>query len=330
MRTTLMEMAALVLACAAGSRGQSAEPLQPAQTIEMPGVKGRIDHLAPDVAGKRLFVAALGNNTVEVIDLAAGKVIRQIGGLLEPQGILFLPEANQVVVANGQDGSVRVFNAVTYEQQEKIEYNDDADNLRFDPAARRMYVGYGAGGLGAIDAAKMTDAGRIPLGVHPESFQLERKGKRIFVNLPDARKIAVIDRQKNAVIAEWPMGENLANFPMALDEENHRLFVGCRKPAKVVVLDTESGNVAGEMECSGDTDDLFCDAKLKRLYVACGEGFLDVFGMEGADKFKRTAHIPTAKGARTALFVPDLATLYLAVSAQGKQSAEIRVFKTQP
>jgi YVTN family beta-propeller protein len=330
MRNLWVKCAALVLACAVVSRGQSAELLQAVQTIELPGVKGRIDHLSPDMKGKRLFVAALGNNTVEVIDLAAGKVIHQIGGLLEPQGILFLPDVNQLVVANGQEGSVRVFNAVNYEQQEKIEYNDDADNLRYDPDARRIYVGYGAGGLGVIDAAKIAQMGRIPLGVHPESFQLERKGKRIFVNLPDAQKIAVIDREKNAVIAEWPMQKNLANFPMTLDEENHRLFVGCRKPAKVVVLDTESGKPVTEMDCAGDTDDLFYDAKLKRIYVACGEGFVDVFGLEGADRYKRIAHIPTAKGARTALFVPDMDILYLAVPARGKQSAEIRVFKTRP
>src|SRR6516162_2178419 len=171
--------------------------------------------------------------------------------------------------------------------------------------------------------------GTIKLAGHPESFQLEKQGWRVFVNVPDAKQIAVVDTEKDSVVTRWPMKEFQANFPMALDEPNHRLFVGCRKPARLVVFDTEAGKPVADLAISGDTDDLFYDAKRKRIYISCGEGFLDVVQQSSPDKYERTAHIPTASGARTCFFSSDLDRLFLAVPDRGNQRAEIRIYQPQ-
>lgn len=301
------------------------------RTIPLPGVEGRIDHLAADGKGKRLFVAALGNNTLEVVDLAAGKVVRSIGGLREPQGVAYLPEANLAVVAAGADGACVVYDGATLDRARAVKLGADADNVRYDAGARRVYVGYGEGALGVFDpAGSLPSAGEFRLAGHPESFQLETAGPRIFVNVPDAKQVAVVDREKGAVVATWPMTDAQRNYPMALDETNHRLFVGCRKPARLVVLDTAAGKEVAALDASGDADDLFVDAAAKRIYMICGEGFVDVFAPDGADAYRRVARVPTATGARTGLFVPDRGVLFVAVPHRGDQQAEIREFNTRP
>jgi DNA-binding beta-propeller fold protein YncE len=322
----------LLAACVAGVSPLHAaerEPLRLGQTIEMPDVEGRIDHLTVDVKAKRLFVAALGNNTVEIIDLALGKRTASIAGVKEPQGVRYVAEGGRLFVACGEDGSCAVFDGATLKQVGTIRLGGDADNVRYDPQARRVYVGYGQGAIGVIDAVKHSKITDIKLKAHPESFQLESKGNRMFVNVPRAMEIAVIDRSQDAVIATWPIHEAHENFPMALDESHHRLFVGCRKPAKLLVLDSESGKPAASLACSGDTDDVFYDEATQRVYVSCGEGFIDVFERTEADRYSRIQHLATAPGARTSLFVPQLRSFYLAVPRRGLQRAEIRVYKAE-
>jgi DNA-binding beta-propeller fold protein YncE len=295
--------------------------------IPLPGVEGRIDHLAADVPGKRLFVAALGNNTVEVIDVAAGRRLRALAGLHEPQGIAFAPDLGRLFVANGGDGKVVIFDGRSLQRVGTAAYGGDADNLRYDAAARSIWAGYGEGGLGEIDAATGKRLGDIALPAHPESFQLEKNGPRLFVNVPKTGRVIVIDRRQHAVMASWPVPGASANFPMALDESGGRLFVGCRKPAEVLVYDAATGKVAARFPCPGDTDDLFYDAARRRLYVGGGAGAISVFRCEGG--YERIAEIPTAAGARTSLFVPDLRRLYLAVPHRGAQQAEIRVYRAE-
>jgi hypothetical protein len=307
----------------------SAEPLALTQTIALPGVKGRFDHFSIDAKGNRLFVAALGNNTVEIIDLAGGKRLHSIPGMSKPQGVLFLQGQDQIAVANGGEGAFKLFNTRAFDLVKSIGSLDDADNVRFDSKWKRIYVGYGDGALAGISSLTFDNDAQIKLAGHPESFQLEKQGSRIFVNVPDAKQIAVVDRDKKKVMATWPMKEFQANFPMALDEPNHRLFVGCRKPARLVVFDTEAGKPVADLAISGDTDDLFYDAKRKRIYISCGEGFLDVVQQSSPDKYERTAHIPTASGARTCFFSPDLDRLCLAVPDRGNQRAEIRIYQPQ-
>ena len=306
---------------------QEAAPLKLTKTISLPGVKGRFDHFAVDAQGNRLFVAALGNNSLEVIDLAAGKPLKSIASLHNPTGVLYLPLQNQIAVANGDDGTFKLFDGVSYSLVKSLRSLDDADNMRFDPKTKLIYVGYGDGALGIIDSATMKQTGSIKLAAHPESFQLEQNGSRIFVNLPDAKQVAVIDREKQTVTATWRMTKFQANFPMALDEANHRLFVGCRKPPRLVVLDTANGKPVTDLAIAGDTDDLFYDAARKRLYVSCGEGFIDVIDQRDADTYKLRERIPTSPGARTSFFSAELNEFYLAVPQREKQPAEIRVFQ---
>jgi len=308
---------------------QEKAPLRAVQTIALPNVEGRIDHLAADLQGQRLFLAALGNNTLEVIDLKAGKVIHSVKGLHEPQGVAFIPEANAVYVANGGDGNCEAFAADSLTPLRNAKFSGDADNLRYDAATKLLYVGYGDGAMGVFEALTGKVVGEIKLPAHPEAFALEQSGARIFVNVPKAKQVAVIDRQKRTVIAHWPVTQAAANFPMALDEAHHRLFIGCRTPARLLVLDTESGKVVAQVECAGDTDDVFYDAKNQRIYVSGGAGFISVFAQLGADKYQPIAKIPTAAGARTSLFVPAFGRLYLAVPHRGGQAAEVRVYEAQ-
>jgi len=302
------------------------EPLTLARAIELARVDGRIDHLAFDAAGQHLFVAALGNNTVEVLDVKAGTHITSLPGFHEPQGIAVAPDARLVAVANGQGEGLEFRNADDYRPGLSVRLGDDADNVRYDASAKRLYVGFGSGALAAVNPADGKIVANVRLAGHPESFQLERSGSRIFVNVPTADHIAVVDRGAMKVVSTWAVSGARANYPMALDEANHRLFIGCRRPAKVLVFDTATGQEAGAFEIVGDTDDLFYDAARRRLYVSGGEGFIDVFQNGEANRFARVAHIATAAGARTSLFVPDLNRFFLAVPHRGSQRAEIRVY----
>jgi DNA-binding beta-propeller fold protein YncE len=308
---------------------QEKPPLRAVQTIALPNVEGRIDHLAVDLQSQRLFLAALGNNTLEVMDLKAGKVVHSVKGLREPQGVAFIPDAKAVYVANGGDGNCEAFATDSLAPLRNAKFSGDADNLRYDATTKLLYVGYGDGAMGVFEALTGKIVGDIKLPAHPEAFTVEQSGSRIFVNIPKAKQVAVIDRNKRAVVAHWSVTQAAANYPMALDEAHHRLFIGCRQPARVLVLDTDTGKVLAQMECAGDTDDVFYDAKNRRIYVSGGEGFISVFAQLDADKYQPVAKIPTAPGARTSLFVPALGRLYLAVPHRGKQSAEVRVYETQ-
>jgi len=304
-------------------------PLALVGTIDLPRVEGRIDHLAFDAATQRLFVAALGNNTVEVLDLKSGTHVKSLTGFREPQGIAVVPDAKLVAVANGQGEGVQTLDASDFHPVRTIRLGDDADNVRYEPATKRLFVGFGSGALAAIGAADGKVLGEAKLAGHPESFQLERLGSRAFVNVPTADQIAVVDRSALKVIATWPVTSAKANFPMALDEENHRIFVGCRRPAQVLVYDTTTGKEVASFDIVGDTDDLFYDAARKRVYVSGGEGYIDVFQQQDGNRFARLAHVATAAGARTSLFVPDQNRLYLAVPHRGSQKAEIRIYEAR-
>src|SRR6266540_3572831 len=298
-------------------------------TIPLNRVQGSFDHFAIDAKGQRLFVATLGNNSLEVIDLSAGKRFQSVPGMSKPTGVLYLPEAKQVLVANGDDGTLKILDGADFKVLKTITGLDDADNLRFDSKSKFAWLGYSDGALGVVDTATGKHIASVKLAKHPESFQLEQHGSRIFVNVPDAKQVAVVDREKRAVIATWPMEKFQANFPMALDEPNHRLFIGCRKPARLIVLDTETGKSVTDLAISGDIDDLFYDAIRTQLYLSCGEGFIDVIRQGSPDKYELRERIPTRPGARTGFFSADLNQFYLAMPQRGDQLAELRVFKVQ-
>ena len=303
-------------------------PLKLISTIPLPGVEGRFDHFSLDAKGKRLFVAALGNNSLEVIDLAEGKHLQSVRDLRKPQGVLCLPDLDRLCVACGEEGTCRIYELTTLKLLKTIGSLPDADNIRQDKGAPLVLVGYGDGALATIDLKKEEKVADTKLPSHPESFQIESIFSRIFVNLPEAKQIQLIDR-KSTRSATWPMEKFQANFPMALGDTGNCLLVGCRKPPRFVVLDKDSGKIIADYAISGDTDDLFFDARRKRIYVICGEGSVDIFEQLSRDQYKSLPKIPTATGARTGFFSSDLDQLFVAVPHRGNQQAEIRVFKPE-
>jgi DNA-binding beta-propeller fold protein YncE len=298
----------------------------------MPDVKGRIDHMAVDPAGKRLFVAALGNKTVEVIDLQAQKVEKRLTGFGEPQGVLVDPGSGRLVVTDGESDHATVFDATTLAPAAQVALPQDGDNVRLERSTGRVWVGAGAHGssaLVAVDPSSGKVIDKIALSGHPESFQLEQQGERIYVNVPTAMRIQVVDRREKKVIANWSVPATM-NFPMALDEQSKRLFVGTRTPARLIVYDTVSGKPVATMPAVGDTDDVFYDAQARRVYVAGGEGAVQVFQRDAADGYTLVDTVATRKGARTALFDPGQRKLFVAVPKRDPEAAEIRVFSVAP
>jgi len=320
-----MRILLMIVVCSLVSWSLAAQPLRIEKSIEMPEVQGRIDHLSIDVKGQRLFVSALGNNTLEVIDVKSGKRVKTISGLKEPQGALYVADSDRIYVANGDDGSVRIFDGSSYAPLKRLDYGDDADNVRYHGGRKRIYVGYGGGALGEIDndGNKATD---IKLDAHPESFQLEKDSPRIYVNLPKSRKVVVVDREKHAIIATLKTDMAFANYPMALDESDRRLFVVTRMPARLLVFDTNNGNIVQKLPAVGDCDDVFYDKSRKRIYASGGDGAISVFEQKDADHYAELGRINTVKGARTSYFSPDLDRFFLAVRRQGSQPAAIEVF----
>jgi len=310
-----------------GQGGQNEQgALKLTATVQLPNVAGRIDHLGFDAARQRLFVAALGNNTVEVVDTSKNAHLRSIAGFHDPQGVAVLPDVGAVAIANGDTGTLELIDGATLQRRWTLEIGGDADNVRYDAAAKRLFVAY-QGGIALVDPAGRV-AQRIPISGHPESFQLESQGTRVFANLPGASQISVADRKSATAVARWPIGPCQANYPMGLDEATHRLVVGCRRPASLALFDTETGKAVESVPIVGDTDDLFYDAARRRVYVIGGEGFVDIVQRDG-DSLRRTARVPTRDGARTGQWEAQQSRLFVAVPARRGQPAEIRVFTAQ-
>ena len=308
---------------------QSAGILRLVRTIPLPNVEGRIDHMDVDVKGQRLFVAALGNNTVEVIDLQKGERTQSLRGFNEPQGIRYLPASNTLVVANGGNGVIGFWDAASFKQIKTARFGGDADNVRYDPAHHRIYVGYGSGALAVLDE-KGERLGDVSLGGHPESFQLDSASGRAYVNVPARQEIVVVDLNKLTVLARWPVRVASANYPMALDDEHHRLFVMTRRPPHLLVFDMESGKLVSTLKAGSDCDDVFYDAARRRIYASFGEGSVMIYEQQEPDHYQVVATVETAAGGRTSFFSPDLRQLYVAVPHRNRPTAEILVYQVGP
>jgi len=240
-----------------------------------------------------------------------------------------LASTDTLYVANGGDGSVRLFRGTDYAAAGRIDLGDDADNVRLDSPANQIIVGYGSGGLAVIDPTSSKKVADIPLSVHPEGFQLEPGGNRIWVNLPKTQAIAMVDRQSGKQIATWPMRVAGGNFPMALDPVARHVLVAFRSPSKLGAFSMDDGSVIASPDICGDADDLFADAKRRRVYISCGQGFIDVLDSTQGP-YHRIARIATVAGARTSLFVPEMDRLLLAVRASAGEPAAIWVYEPMP
>jgi DNA-binding beta-propeller fold protein YncE len=324
MKSTTTALALLLTLIAPGAWSQEM-PLLLERKIPLGEVRGRIDHLAVDLKRNRLFVAELENDTVAVVDLDRHKLLQVISGLKRPQGLGYHAATDSLYAANGGDGTVTVFRGDDYRAVTQIALGDDADNVRVDAAANRIIVGYGEGALAVIDPASLSKVGDIKLKAHPESFQLDRSTSRIFVNDPTNQAIVVVDRVTGREVAAWPTGNN-SNFPMALHEAAAHILVALRNPARLAAFSMHDGVSVANVELCADADDLFVDAKRGRVYVSCGDGYVDVFDGRG-NGYRRMAHIATAGGARTSLFVAELDLLFVAARAGAAQGATLWVFR---
>jgi len=315
------------------SDSDGSRPLVLTEAIPLPGVQGRFDHFGFD-RKNQLFVAALGNNTVEVIDISARTRVLSITGIPNPQGVVYSPESKKLFAASSK-GKLYIYDGVTFDLIKDIDFHGDVDNLRYDAANQRVYVGYGEDETGAIATIDANTNGRLPeeykLGAHPESFQLEASGPNIYVNLPDLKQIAVINR-KTREITRWPMTLE-HNFPMALDEANHRLFVATHEPPRLAVFDTGSGRTVATLPCVQDADDVYYDLGRMRIYVPGGEGYVSVFQQKDADHYELLAKVPSTLGARTAGYFgkgrKGFDRFFLAVPARADHGAEMWIYTVQ-
>jgi hypothetical protein len=304
------------------------DPLQLEHKIALGNVTGRIDHMAVDLAHRRLFVAELGNDTVGVVGLTEQKIVHRLSGLKEPQGVAYVQTNESLYVANGGDGSVHVYRGTDYAPAGRIDLGADADNIRVDLPDNRLLVGYGSGGLSTIDLRSNNKTGSFALKVHPEGFQLDSGTRQIFVNLPNSRAITVVDAATGQQRANWPLSHG-GNFPMALDSERQRVLVVFRSPPKFAAFNWQTGELVTEADTCGDADDVFLDHKHQRIYITCGTGFIDVLKADDP-KYSRLARITTLAGARTGLFVGDMDRLFVAARAQSGQPASIWVYRAVP
>lgn len=309
-----------------GQKGFGNEQLILRQNIPLSNVSGRIDHIDVNLKDQVLYIAALGNNSLEAVDLKTGKTLRSIKGLDEPQGVAYIPQKNEVIVANGGNGECNFYNAGNFQETASVDLGSDADDVRYDSISKKIYVGYGSGGVAIIDAIDHKKIGDIKLPGHPEGFQLDQQLGKLFVNVPGAGEIDVVNLQTLSVVDKWKTKYN-ANFPMAVDESHHIVFIGYRHPGKLVAMNAGTGKIISETDLVGDTDDLFFDEHNSKIYASGGGGSVNVFDFDRAT-FKKSANIPVRDGARTSLLIPSFNLFVLAERAGGGKGAQLDVFST--
>ena len=310
------------------SRAPETSPLLLVQEIPLPNVGGRIDHFTFDLKRKRVIGAALGNNTVEVLDTFSGRDIHSITCAAAPQGVVYVGQLNRLFVANGTDGKLRVYDGDGFKLLNTRDIGEDANKVRYDPGEKRVYVACGGdqeGGIAVVDATIMKRLDDVAkLDAHPESFQIAVSRPVIYANIATKAKVVLIDRNTHKV-TDWPLKSGKANYPMALDEAHHRIFVMTRRPAQLVVIDSDSGAMVASVTCVNDADDLYYDGR-KRIYIPGGEGFLSVIQQTDRDHYQSLAKVPTAIGARTGLWYEKRDRFYLAVPPGSKQGAALWVY----
>lgn len=329
---SIVLLAAFLYGGSTGCKGQKefgTHLLHIDKIISLPDVRGRIDHLDINLKDQVVYVAALGNNTLEAVDLRTGNIIHSIKGLNEPQGIGYIPQNEEIFVANGGNGDCYFYNVHSFQKVATVHLSSDADDVRYDSIGRKIYVGYGAGGIAVIDADTHSLIGDVKLPAHPESFQIDKKLNLLFVNLPDADMVGVIDLRQLKLVNKWVRKSPGANFPMALDTVEHRVFIGYRHPARLVVLNGKTGNVVSINAMAGDADDLYYDKETASILVSGGDGHISIFKLQNEVIAKQVANISTREGARTSLLVPELKVFVLAARAGAGKTASLIVYKTE-
>jgi len=330
----ILGVVAIALAALPGG-AQQGVPLTLQQTIELPGVLGKFDHFAMDAAGGRLFVSATGNHSVEVIDLASGKVDQSISGLGKPHGLAWITSNQSLFVADGALGELQEYQGRPLKLTRKLKLSDDADDMVYDPALHLLYVGHGGsdasnpGRIAAVDVEDLSLRANIPVATHPEALDLDGQGRQIFANIADAGEVAVVEIATNRIRAHWKLSNATDNVPVTFDADHGILYVACRKPAVLLALDSKSGVELARAAIGEGADDLFYDSTLRRVYVIDGVGEVDTFQVDSQKTFRPLPALRTVTGAKTALFVSTQSRLYVGIPGADGHSAQIRIYKTQ-
>lgn len=317
---------ALIVSTLLPAYGQSG-PLVLSQTIKLPNVQGGFNHMSVDPEHLRLFAAAPTNKTLEIVDLKSGEPGRSLQGE-KPAAARYAPEFNQLYVSRGQ--GVSIYDGKTLDLITTIDLESNLDELQYEAHTKRLYVGcmtLGKTGIAVIAIPEGKLIGKIALPDKPQGIAVEQNGSRIYANMPTLKQVAVMDRERRVLLNSWPLADAEGNTPLGLDEARHRLFIGTRHPAQLVVLDTATGRVVAKIDTNNDADDLFYDPANKRIYVSCGEGFIDVLEQRDADHYRLIARVPTVAGARTSAISIEGNRFYLGVPRRGDQPAELRVFR---
>lgn len=321
-------LAVLCVLLTGGALAAEPDTLVLERTIPLGNASGRIDHLTVDLVRQRLFVAELGNDSVGVVDLKEGRLLKTLTGLSEPQGVGYVAPTDELYVANGGDGTVRIYGGDDLSFRGQIRLGEDADNVRVTEEPARVLVGYGSGALAVIDPRKRALIADIKFKGHPEGFQIVPGTDHVIVNVPDAQGMAVLDLKSARQATFWPLHDLRDNYPMAVGETAVDVWLATRSPARLLAMNATTGARTTLLDSCGDADDVFTDSKRHRIYVSCGSGFIDVWERQDAT-YRRVAHQATPSGARTSLFVPSLDRLYLAVRATPGKPAAIWIYRLQ-
>ena len=324
----------LMVGFAAVCEPEGSAPLRLLETISRPGVQRKWDHFGVDLNGNRLFVASENEPVVEVFDLRTNKLLHIISGFKRPHNILIRDDLNEIFITDGEASELKVFRSDSYNLIDQIGLSIDADPIAYDPDSKLLYIVNGGREahtpyclVSIVDTnsrKKLTD---IKLDTDRlESMAIEKSGPRLFVNMAGTSEVGVIDRNQRKLIQTWPITAGAANVPMQLDERDHRLFVVTRKPARLVVLNTETGKEVANLPIGIGTDDLAYDPIHHRIYAPSLEGFVAVIEQQNPDSYRLLAKIPTASGAKTAVLLPELNRYYVGVPSRDKQEARLLVF----
>lgn len=309
------------------ARAQESQPLVLTQTVAFPNLRGAFNHMSVGAKHHLLFAAAPSNGTVEIVDLDEGKSVRSLKGD-RPAAVRYAPEFNQLYVSHGQ--SLSIYDGKNLALITSIDLHSRLDELQYDTEAGELYVGCmseGETGVAVVAIPSGKLLGRIALPGRPQGIALERQGSRIFANVPSQGKVAVMDRRRRFLLALWPVERVKGNTPIALDEVDHRLFLGGREPPRLVVLNTRTGKQVTEVTIDGFADDMFWDPARHLIYISCGEGFVDVIAQRDPDHYQRVQRVPTSEGAATSAFSPGMNSLYVGSPRREGKPADIRVFR---
>jgi hypothetical protein len=316
-------------------QAQVASPLVLQKTFVLPEGTGKFDHFADDLNANRLFIAATGNHSIEILDLNSGKVAETLTGLGKPHGLAWIATSRRLYAADGSQGNLKVYEGSPFKLTNSTKLSDDADDMVYDAKSKLLYVGHGGSdaanpaGIAVIDTTSQTLVVDLPASSHPEGFDIDNAKGRIFVNIADSAEIAVIDGSTHTEVAIWKLTQAKDNVPLAYDEEHEILFVACRTPARLLVLDGNTGRELADLPSDSGADDLFYDAQLRRIYLIAGAGAVDVYEIDSGKTVRAIGSVHTSAGAKTGLFVPSQHELFVGAAATAAKQAQILLYSTK-